>query len=71
MAEPAEDVAEVGAAIEVSFPIARAVRLVKEIGLIERYMVHEGKKQVRDLWALRDTLTAELVKIAAEKGITT
>jgi len=33
--------------------------------------VHEGKKQVRDLWALRDTLTEQLLKIAAEKGSTT
>lgn len=71
MAEQAEDAAEVGAAIEVSFPVERAVRLVKEIGLIERYVVHEGKKQVRDLWVLRDTLTEQLLKIAAEKGSTT
>ena len=71
MTEPTGTTTEVGAAIEVSFPIARAARLVKEVGLIERYMVHEGKKQVRDLWALRDTLTAQLKTIAAEKGSTT
>lgn len=71
MAEQAEDAAAAGAVIEVSFPIERAIRLVKEIELLPRFMLHEGKKQVRDLWALRDTLTEQLLKIAAEKGITT
>lgn len=71
MAEQAEDAAEVGAAIEVSFPIERAIRLVREVDLIPRFMLHEGKKQVRDLFALRDTLAEQLVKIAAEKGMTT
>ena len=61
---------ELGAAIEVSFPIERAVRLVKEIELIPRFILHEGKKQLRDLFALRDTLADELKKIAAEKGVT-
>ncbi len=69
MAEQAEDAAETGAAIEVSFPIARAVRLVKEIELIPRFMLHEGKKQVRDLFVLRDTLADELKKLAVEKGL--
>ena len=71
MAEQAEVAAETGAAIEVSFPIERAARLVKEIELIPRFMLHEGKKQLRDLFVLRDTLAEQLVKIAAEKGITT
>ena len=71
MAEQAEDAAETGAAIEVSFPIDRAVRLVKEIELIPRFMLHEGKKQLRDLFVLRDTLAEELKKLAAEKGVTT
>jgi hypothetical protein len=69
--EPDETGTETGAAIEVSFPIERAVRLVKEIELIPRFMLHEGKKQIRDLFGLRDTLAEQLVKIAAEKGITT
>ena len=71
MAEQAEDAAATGAAIEVSFPIARAVRIVREIELLPRFMLHEGKKQVRDLFVLRDTLADELRKIAAEKGMTT
>lgn len=70
MAEQAEDAAATGAAIEVSFPIERAARLVKEIELIPRFMLHEGKKQIRDLFGLRDTLAEELKKIAAEKGST-
>jgi len=62
---------ESDAAIEVSFPIERAMQLVKEIDLIPRFMLHEGKKKVRNLFGLRDTLAEELKKLAAEKGITT
>jgi hypothetical protein len=62
---------ESDAAIEVTFPIERAVQLVREIDLIPRFMLHEGKKKVRNLFGLRDTLAEELRKIAAEKGVTT
>lgn len=71
MAEPVPEDAETEPTIEVGFLIKRAARVVKEINLIPRFMLHEGKKQVSELWALRATLEAELVKIAAEKGITT
>lgn len=71
MAEQAEEAAATIAAIEVSFPIERAMQLVREIELIPRFMLHEGKKKVRNLFILRDTLAGELQKLAAEKGPTT
>lgn len=71
MTMAAPERAEMIVSIEVSFPVERAVRLVKEIELIPRFMLHEGKKQLRDLFDLRDTLADQLLKIAAEKGVTT
>ena len=71
MTDPAGSASEAGASIEVSFPIARAVRVVKEIDLMSRFTLHEGRKQLRDLFALRDTLADQLESIAKEKGIRT
>lgn len=70
MAEQAEDATAVGASIEVTFPIERAVLIVKAIDRLPRYIVHEGHKPLRELLGLRDTLADQLQQIAAEKGIT-
>lgn len=68
MAEPEQAPVESGETIEVSFPLDRAVRIVREIDLIPRFMLHEGKKQIRDVFLLRDTLAAQLIVTTAEKG---
>jgi len=68
MTEPEET--ETVASIEVAFPLERAARIVTELDLIPRFMLHEGKKQISQLPCLRDTLAGELAKLAAEKGIT-
>ncbi len=65
MSQPASEATTV-VSIEVSFPIERAVRVVKEIDLIERFMLHEGKKQIRELFGLRETLAGELRAIALQ-----
>lgn len=71
MTESVNEGTETVAAIEVSFPIARAGLIVKAIDRLPRYLVHEGHKPLRELLGLRDTLAEQLKQIAAEKGITT